>query len=354
MICLEKFINNELNKYGLTFNDFLREVDDTQDKPKIFHDHRNEILQCRNIKKLRILLEKYYFSEVNPYRWIMKLFSFSKRFNEPKFYNIEDKDTFWYNLSSKWRYLISMKLKENPSIIIKPYCSKEENKMNYNYFDGVKKGDRVWGFGIGWTVVTDIIDVNDEFKNIKLLVVSTDTGVLYFDFNGFECDKEGNRKNNFQSLFWDEVKFKIPKSCKIKLKENKFLICLNDNYVDDDKEFINARVGDYTNENGLFRNDKETAKQALNQIKKFTKLLALRDQECPNSRGYKIVYNKEDKIFKQFYTISKNLFEDKFFVKWCCEPEDVDVLAVPFRTEEDAQKICDFLNSGMFSLEEEE
>ncbi len=127
MIYLEKFINNELNKYGLTFNDFLREVDDTQDKPEAFYAHQNEILNYKNIKQLRKLLEKYYFSKLEPYTWIINFFSFSKHFNEPKFYNLISKNRFWHELSTKWGILVREKLKEDPFTIIKPYCSKEEN-----------------------------------------------------------------------------------------------------------------------------------------------------------------------------------------------------------------------------------
>jgi len=85
------------------------------------------------------------------------------------------------------------------------------------YFDGIKIGDNVWGFGIEWVTVEDIIVVNDGIEDIELILVSTDTGIMFFNFDGFECDERGNWKNNFQSLFWDEVKFEIPRRHKIQL-----------------------------------------------------------------------------------------------------------------------------------------
>ncbi len=214
------------------------------------------------------------------------------------------------------------------------------------YFDGIKVGDKVWGFGIGWSVVQDIITVNDGFGKTKLLLVSTDTGSMFFNFEGFECDENGNWKNNFQSLFWSEVKFEVPKKLEVELKENKFLICLNDNYVDNDEEFKDARIGDFSVENGLLRDDKETAERALEQIRKFTKLLALRDQECPNSRGYKFNYSYPNFIIYKNYSYSDPKYEVGSMDTYTEEP------TVYFKTEEDAQRICDLLNSGRFSLEE--
>ncbi|NPA45142.1 MAG: hypothetical protein GXO49_06400, partial [Chlorobi bacterium] len=92
------------------------------------------------------------------------------------------------------------------------------------------------------------------------------------------------------------------------------------------------------------RNDRETAEKALKQIKRFAKLLALRDQECEDSRGYEFVRDKYnyyicfDKLLGGYFVGSKT----KQFI-----------YTVYFKTREDAQKICDILNSCRFDLEGE-
>jgi hypothetical protein len=198
-----------------------------------------------------------------------------------------------------------------------------------SYFEGVKTGDRVWSFEFGWGEVTKI---EGSFYPIFVEFNSVDK-VSWYDYEG---KKESRVK---QTLFWDEVKFEIPKRPKIKLKEDKYLICLKENRV--------VTMFDYRGvKTGIGRNDRETAEKALKQIKKFAKLLALRDQECEDSRGYEFNESKNN------WTIKKDLAEeyDKQFVTSVTDyyyfPD-----RVYFKTEEDAQKICDILNSGRFDLE---
>ena len=96
-------------------------------------------------------------------------------------------------------------------------------------------------------------------------------------------------------------------------------------------------------QNGMFRNDKETAEKALKQIKRFTKLLALRDQECPNSRGYEFVEGG-----KNNYYIYKNNINGIWSYSYMVT--NYSPCEVFFKTEEDAQKICEILNNDRFEL----
>jgi len=206
------------------------------------------------------------------------------------------------------------------------------------YFDGIKVGDRVWSFDFGWGEVEEIkeekyilVVFKDEYEHI------IDYG--YYNFDGQKIDNITNFKESLnQVLFWDEVKFEIPKRPKIELKETEWKINLNDDCL----EFRNEIAPDVRN--GLTRNDKETAEKALKQIKKFAKLLALRDQECQDSRGY------EPKIGKKSYGITKEAISKKFHIY---ETYDNCPDRVYFKAEEDAKKICDILNSRKFDLEGE-
>jgi len=67
-------------------------------------------------------------------------------------------------------------------------------------FEDVKKGDKVWSFVYGWGVVEDIrkkkLQITVKFKNER------DT---------FTLDGKMYKTDMYQTLFWDEVKFDIPK-----------------------------------------------------------------------------------------------------------------------------------------------
>ena len=199
------------------------------------------------------------------------------------------------------------------------------------YFDGIKRENRVWDFVNLWGTVTKVTKdtIYVDFDNGAGNTFTFDGKTLY-----------GNEPRR-QQLFWDEIKFEIPKSPKIKLKEDEFLIQFYYNKVEKlDKP---VELG-YLKTNGLTRNDEEMAKKALKTIKRFTRLLAIRDQECPNSRGYEFQSEKENYyIFKNERT---NKYDYDIGFYWNC-------LGVYFSTPEDAQKICDILNSGKFDLEGE-
>ena len=205
------------------------------------------------------------------------------------------------------------------------------------YFDGIKPGDKVWSFEFGWG---EVFNVDKE----NFVVEFNGPYYAIYNYDGKKCCCE-NCKN--QTLFWGKIEFKIPEKPKIKLNECDYLIDLNDNTVDNDEDFVNYLIGDFSQKNGLFRDDKETAEKALKQIKKFTRLLALRDQICPNSRGYEFVEGECNWIVK--YNPFRNE-EPKWVTSWTkyYSPD-----RVYFKTEEDAQKICDILNSGRFDLEGE-
>ena len=194
------------------------------------------------------------------------------------------------------------------------------------YFDGIKKGDRVWDFRYGWGTVKSI-----NAEEYPIVVFFPEFGYhKSYDFNGKTC------KYLNQTLFWDEIKFEVPKKPKIKLKEDKYVIepTLNEIHLECDTK--SKRLG-------FGRNDKETAEKALKQIKRFARLLALRDQECYNSRG-------TDFAYRNSYHIYYNGEEEKYMPY---KAYSFILGSIYFKTEEDAQKICDILNSGRFDLEGE-
>jgi hypothetical protein len=138
-LCLEDFINKKLKKYDLDFNDFLKEIDDTQDKPSIFFDNWELIDSVKeNIRLLRQLLLKYYFNRQKPNQWIVNFFSFSKEnYYNPKFkYLYEEKwirrHDFWMNFHYDWDHTISNFLKQGHNIKdIIPFCPKINKKHKF-------------------------------------------------------------------------------------------------------------------------------------------------------------------------------------------------------------------------------
>jgi len=176
-----------------------------------------------------------------------------------------------------------------------------------SYFSGIKTGDIVWSFEYGWGVV---IDLNNRMDLILVRFTSADD-TFWFDFSG-------KRKNGInQTLFWGEVKFEIPAKPRIELKND---------------------YSDYIDENNFGNMN------SILQLTKIARLLSLRDQECLDSRGF--VPGKDDDkcyIFKD-----KELETDSWVVGIPGPADEID--KVYFKTEKDAQKICDILNSGRFEL----
>jgi len=202
------------------------------------------------------------------------------------------------------------------------------------YFDGIRTGDKVWDFIFRRR--GEVIDLSDD----EIVIKFDNNQTWSYDYNGILY----GLKDAKQTLFWDEIKFEIPKPPKIKLKECNYMIYLQDNEVatsisiNCDKRYIKS---------GLTRKDRETAEKALKATRRFMRLLALRDQECPNSRGYEFQYINSNYVIYKNHSYSKPKYEVKG-VSICAEE-----FTVYFKTEEDAQKICDILNSGRFDLEGE-
>ena len=139
------------------------------------------------------------------------------------------------------------------------------------YFDGIKVGDRVWDFVYGWG---EVIDIEKDSVYYPLVVeFKAFTGI--FNYKGIKIDFTN------QTLFWSEILFELPKRPQVKLKEDKYYI----NVVENKIIQVPLNIIGKEQEIGLTRDDKGTAGKALEQIIRFTKLLALRDQECLDRRS---------------------------------------------------------------------
>jgi len=201
-------------------------------------------------------------------------------------------------------------------------------------FKNVKIGDKVWDFIYGYGKVIDI-----ENDSLYPIVVKFKNFIGLFNKNGIKINFEN------QTLFWDEIKFEIPKRPKIKLKKGKYLIDLNDDTIYENDKFIDYLYEEYSKENGLVRNNKALAENVLKQIKKFTRILALRDQECIYSRGYEFIKGGDNWIIKYDFAEEENNRWVTAYTDYYYFPD-----RIYFRTEEDAQKICDILNEGRFKI----
>ena len=177
------------------------------------------------------------------------------------------------------------------------------------YFDGIKVGDTVWSVEYGWGKV---IELSNEYFEKRIKVSFEDAKAIQsYTYDGIRTLVADGAK---QTLFWDEIEIEPPQRPKIELKKDYSRLITHKYFSMPDT--------------------------SIEQLKKFAKLLALRDQECPNSMGYEFA-EKDDKycIFKKgdywtHYKASNYYFTD----------------AIYFKTEEDAIKICDILNNGKFEL----
>lgn len=174
-----------------------------------------------------------------------------------------------------------------------------------SYFDGIKVGDKVWSFEFGWGEVVNVEDY------IEVLFESSPESIGYYDFDGVVVDNEGHRN---QTLFWDEIKFEIPEKPALKLKND------YSDYIDKDY-FGNAN--------------------SMEQLIKFAKLLSLRDELCPDSRGF--IFNPKIDGHAYYITIIEGKYRTAF-------TNTSELTTVYFKTKEDAQKICDILNSKRFEF----
>ena len=209
------------------------------------------------------------------------------------------------------------------------------------YFEGIKVGDRVWSLVYGWGVVTE---VNPEDKYAQFRVKYDVGGSDYFNYDG----KYAYDSKTRQVLFWSKVKLEnTEKPEKIELEVQNYLINLGRPSIEVDDVTSNIKIegeDEFYNyaHYGLMRNDYSTADKAREEIIKFARLLALRDQECPNSRGYKFEKG-EDNHYLVYYT-----HENCWYVYTAIRAYQPGT--VYFKTHEDAQKIADILNEGRFTL----
>ena len=170
-----------------------------------------------------------------------------------------------------------------------------------SYFDGIKVGNEIWTVLNGWEKVRYI----NEW--------SLWTNYNEYDLDGFLLDEDGERISKKQVAFWDKIEFEIPQRPKIRLKN-------------DYRKIFNDKLGC------------EIPLTSFNQLIRFAKLLALRDELCPDSKGYEFTESNSN------YTIYES---DKFKIvdQYYYEPD-----RVYFANKEDAEKICNILNEGRFEL----
>ncbi len=180
-----------------------------------------------------------------------------------------------------------------------------------SYFDGIKVNDKVWSFEFGWG---NVIEINKDLMYPIVVGFYPSEYRETYDYNGRSMDKVN------QTLFWDEIKFDIPEKPKIKLKNN------YDEYIKEPEMAEASYSG-----------------KSIDQLRKIARLLALRDQECSNSRGYEFKNNANN-----FY-----IFEDDNFYNYSIHPVGKICTCIYFKTKDDVQKICNILNSGRFNLEGE-
>jgi hypothetical protein len=84
-----------------------------------------------------------------------------------------------------------------------------------SYFKGIKVGNYVWDVTYGWGMVLELDHV------IKVHFPDDIKRTEYYTYQG----KFNNCKKGNQSLFWDEIKFEIPKKPVPKLKiDDKVLV----------------------------------------------------------------------------------------------------------------------------------
>ena len=185
------------------------------------------------------------------------------------------------------------------------------------YFNGIRLNDKVWDFMLGYGVVIELTKdsfIVDFINNSHIETYCYDGKRCYCD----ECN---------QTLFWDKVNFKLPKK-RPKIELNNVVMGYDKGY-----QTLSIQFGE---------NNK---KSSVDTIIQFTKLLTLRDQECQKSRNYTFVKGGDN------YTIKYDFAEEEGS-RWVTSYTDYYYFPdrVYFKTEDDAQKICDILNDGRFEL----
>ena len=189
------------------------------------------------------------------------------------------------------------------------------------YFDGVKVGDRVWSIEFGWGEV-NIVDNSKEILYISFDSLSDEKKIgntVQYNFNGFRFIEQSLLKlAKNQTLFWDEVEIEPPRRPQIELK-NDYVKIINEGV-------INSKV--------------EIDFNSYKQLKKYARLLALRDEECQDSKGYEFIEGRTNFYIYKMHNRFAYIYSEYIYAPY----------VVYFKTEEDAQKICNILNSERFKL----
>jgi hypothetical protein len=113
-----------------------------------------------------------------------------------------------------------------------------------------------------------------------------------------------------------------------------------DYYVNSDGDIHNdSAICRSTREFGAERPSKKQAEQASIEMRKFNRLLALRDELC----GIDII---EQDTTAQKYVVYFNAFD----MQWLVTFYHINFVTPFFTTEKHAQRACDMLNSGEVEL----
>lgn len=92
---------------------------------------------------------------------------------------------------------------------------------------------------------------------------------------------------------------------------------------------------------GTKRQTRQQAERAAVEMRKFNRLLALRDELCENV-GFNWHSDQQEKHYLYF-----NHLDNKWYVSCCYNLENIQVY---FTNNETAQRACDMLNSGEVEL----
>jgi len=195
-------------------------------------------------------------------------------------------------------------------------------------------GDKVWDFVFGEGKVTAL---STKYFIVNFIDYSS-SDKEYFTYNGKNYEPVLSREYGNQSLFWSKIEFKDNGKPKIELKEKKCLVDLTQWVVYDENETLQKSDGALLS---MFRDDINVAVKTLKHLTKHSRLLALRDQECSDSKGYEFVEGKNNHFI--FFDSKGNKWDTDYY-------SYLNALNVYFKTKEDAQRVCGILNDGRFEL----
>lgn len=154
-------------------------------------------------------------------------------------------------------------------------------------FRNAKIGDRVWDYLCGWGTIIEISNDNRSFYPLVVEFGKKEQGT--YTFNGKRYIEELN-----QRLFWEEIKFEIPKSFDLKEELKKLEIV----------KFENKKLNYFL----YYDNDNNSIKSGYNVCEDAPFFIFFSGESICNFLN-KI---KDKKITKeQFFTAYKNVFGGK-------------------------------------------